>query len=96
MIVPLSVVLSNLIKFGIQFLLFIVIWFIYYYKGANIHPNATLLLVPFLILLMGFLGLSFGIIISSMTTKYRDLRFLITLVYNYSCMLHQLCFHYQW
>lgn len=78
MIVPLSVVLSNLIKFGIQFLLFVAIWLYYYYTGANIHPNTTLLLVPFLILLMGILGLSFGIIISSMTTKYRDLRFLIT------------------
>ena len=76
-IVPLSVVVSNLIKLGVQFLLFIVIWIYYLIKGGDIHPNATLLLVPFLIVLMGFLGLAFGIIISSMTTKYRDLKFLV-------------------
>ena len=78
MIMPLSVVLSNLIKLGVQFLLFISVWIFYLIKGNNIHPNATLILVPFLILLMGFLSLSFGIIISSMTTKYRDFKFLIT------------------
>jgi len=77
MIVPLSVVVSNLIKFAVQFLLFIGIWIYYYAKGNQINPNATLLLVPLLILLMGFLGLSFGIIITSLTTKYRDLKFLI-------------------
>jgi len=76
-IVPLSVVVSNLIKLGVQFLLFIVIWVYYLIKGEDIHPNAALLLVPFLIILMGFLGLAFGIIISSMTTKYRDLKFLV-------------------
>jgi lipopolysaccharide transport system permease protein len=43
-----------------------------------VHPNKTLLLIPFLILLMGFLGLAMGIIISSITTKYRDLKFLVT------------------
>lgn len=77
MIVPLSVVLSNLIKFGVQFLLFLGIWIYFLLPGNIIHPNLTLLLVPFLILLMGIMGLSFGIIISSMTTKYRDLKFLI-------------------
>ncbi len=78
MIVPLSIVVSNLIKFGIQFLLFIVIWMYYVFNSSSIHPNTTILLVPLLILLMGFLGLAFGIIISSMTTKYRDLKFLIS------------------
>jgi lipopolysaccharide transport system permease protein len=78
MIVPLSVVLSNLIKFGIQFLLFICVWIYYLLKTDSIHPNLTLLLVPFLILLMGFLGLGFGITISSMTTKYRDLKFIVS------------------
>jgi len=77
MIVPLSVVLSNLIKFGVQFLLFLGIWIYFLLPGNIIHPNLTLLLFPFLILLMGIMGLSFGIIISSMTTKYRDLKFLI-------------------
>ncbi len=78
LIVPLSVVLSNLIKFGVQFLLFLCVWIYYLAKGSSIHPNSTLFLVPFLILLMGFLGLSFGIIISSMTTKYRDLKFIVS------------------
>ncbi len=78
LIMPLSVVISNLVKLGIQLLLFIIVWIYYYAKGENIHPNSTLILVPFLILLMGILGLAFGIIISSMTTKYRDLKFLIS------------------
>jgi len=78
MIVPLSVVLSNLVKLGIQLLLFIGVWIYFLATDNTLHPNITILLVPFLILLMGFLGLGFGIIITSMTTKYRDLKFLIT------------------
>lgn len=79
MIVPLSIVVSNLIKLGVQFLLFILLW-IYYLTIDSYHainPNSALVLIPFLIILMGFLGLSFGILISSMTTKYRDLKFLV-------------------
>ena len=77
MIVPLSVVVSNLIKLGIQFSLFLAIWFYFFIKTDKIHPNETIVLIPFLILLIGFMGLSFGIIISSLTTKYRDLKFLV-------------------
>ncbi len=77
-LVPLSIVLSNLVKLGIQFLLFIVVWIYYIITSNTVHPNATLAIVPFLILLMGFLGLGFGILITSMTTKYRDLKFLVT------------------
>lgn len=77
MIVPLSVVVSNLIKLGVQFILFILVWLYYLMSGDSLNPNSALLLVPFLIVLMGFLGLSFGIIISSLTTKYRDLKFLV-------------------
>ncbi len=77
MIVPLSVVVSNLIKLGVQFLLFLLIWLYYLISTDSIHPTKALLLVPILVLLIGFLGLSFGIIISSMTTKYRDLKFLV-------------------
>ncbi|MBL7901682.1 MAG: ABC transporter permease [Bacteroidia bacterium] len=77
MIVPLSVVVSNLIKLGVQFILFILVWLYYLMSGDSLNPNSALLLVPFLIILMGFLGLSFGIIISSLTTKYRDLKFLV-------------------
>lgn len=77
MIVPLSVVLSNLIKFSVQLLLFLSVWIYFLITKDDIGPNIYLLLVPFLILLMGFLGLACGIIISSMTTKYRDLKFLV-------------------
>jgi lipopolysaccharide transport system permease protein len=51
---------------------------IYAVKGANIHPNAYLILFPVLLLLMAMLGLGLGMIISAMTTKYRDLSFLLT------------------
>lgn len=78
LIVPLSNVISNFIKFGIQLILFLIVWVYYLMQGNIIHPNFYLLLVPLLILLMGFLGLGFGIFISSLTTKYRDLRFLIS------------------
>lgn len=77
MIVPLSVVVSNLIKLGVQFLLFILFWVYYLLTTDSIHPSSALALVPYLVLLMGFLGLSLGIIISSLTTKYRDLKFLV-------------------
>lgn len=78
MIVPLSLVVSNLIKLGVQFLLFIAVWIYFLFMSDQIFPNTTIFLVPFLIILMGFMGLSFGIIISSLTTKYRDLKFLVT------------------
>jgi lipopolysaccharide transport system permease protein len=79
LIVPLSVVLSNLVKLGIQFVLFLIVLMFFLFKGnTSIHPNYTIFIVPFLIILMGFLGLSLGIIITSLTTKYRDLRFLIS------------------
>jgi lipopolysaccharide transport system permease protein len=78
MIVPLSVVVSNLIKLGVQFLLFFSVWIYYLVSSDSVHPNLYIILVPFLIILMGFMGLSFGILISSMTTKYRDLKFLVT------------------
>lgn len=78
MIVPLSIVVSNLIKLSIQFLLFLATWIYFFLKTDSIHPNSAVLFIPFLILLVGFMGLSFGIIISSLTTKYRDLKFLVS------------------
>jgi lipopolysaccharide transport system permease protein len=77
-IVPLSIVFSNLIKFAIQFGLFLVIWLYYLFTTDLLHPNSAIVLVPLLIVIMGFLGLGLGIIISSMTTKYRDLKFVIS------------------
>jgi len=75
--VPLSIVISNLIRFGIQIGLFLGFYFYFWGRGANIHPTRTLLLLPVLVLLMAALGLGSGIIASSLTTRYRDLRFLI-------------------
>ncbi|MCO6500409.1 MAG: ABC transporter permease [Vicingus serpentipes] len=76
-ILPLSIVISNLIKFAIQLIIFIAFYIYYYYKGAGISSHSFLFLFPFLILLMGLLSLGLGMIVSSMITKYRDLFFLL-------------------
>ncbi len=75
--IPFSVIVSSLIKFGIQFLLFVAVWLFYLYQGYDVKPTWGMALVPYLILLMAMLGLGFGLVISAMTTKYRDLAFLI-------------------
>ncbi len=78
LIVPLSVLVSNLIKLGIQLVLFIACWIYYLMKSDNLSPNYSyLFLFPFLILIMAGLGFGFGILISSLTTKYRDFTFLV-------------------
>jgi lipopolysaccharide transport system permease protein len=76
--VPVSVVMSNIIKFGIQFALFLGFLAYYYARGFPIHPNALVLLTPVLVLIMAALGLGTGIIVSSLTIRYRDLQVLIT------------------
>lgn len=79
-IMPMSIVFSNLIKFGIQILVFIgfYIYFVFFAKETyTVMPQSEIVILPLLIILMGLLGLGFGMIISSMTTKYRDLTFLI-------------------
>jgi lipopolysaccharide transport system permease protein len=77
LIVPISIVISNLIKFGIQFLIFIVFYIFYYLKGATVGLNGSVVLFPLLIVLMGVLGLGLGMFISSLVTKYRDFTYLI-------------------
>jgi lipopolysaccharide transport system permease protein len=76
-IVPISIVISNLIKFGIQFLIFIAFYIFYYLIGATIGLNGSVVFFPFLIVLMGVLGLGLGMFISSLVTKYRDFSNLI-------------------
>lgn len=81
LIMPLSIVVSNLVRFGVQMLLFFVM--IGYYLVKNemsslFQPNIYILLFPVLVLLMALLGLGLGLIITALTTKYRDLAFLIT------------------
>ncbi|PZX92470.1 ABC transporter permease [Flavobacterium aquariorum] len=76
-IVPISIVISNLLKFGIQCGIFIVFYLFYYFQGAAISLNPSVLLFPVLIIVMGVLGLGLGMFISSLVTKYRDFNHLI-------------------
>jgi lipopolysaccharide transport system permease protein len=77
-IVPLSIVVSNLLKFGIQFFIFICFYVYYYIRGATIGINASTLFFPLMIVMMGVLGLGLGMFISSLVTKYRDFSYLIS------------------
>ncbi len=78
LIMPLSIVVSNLVKFGVQMLLFILLVAYYFFTGYQFGPNWYILLFPVVVLLMACLGLGLGMIISALTTKYRDLAFLVT------------------
>ncbi|WP_423149694.1 ABC transporter permease [Rubrolithibacter danxiaensis] len=78
LIMPLSIVISNLVRFGVQLALFFAVMLYYGFNGAQFTPNALIILFPVLIILMAALGLGTGMIISAMTTKYRDLAFLVT------------------
>lgn len=78
LVVPLAVTISGLLKMLIQFLLFASVYIYFFVKGAAISLNSYALLFPILIFILAGLGLGFGIIISSLTTKYRDLKFLVT------------------
>lgn len=80
MVVPISTVLSNLLRFGIQIGLFVAFWLYFFATGSNISLNWAILLVPVFVLMLAGLGLGFGILISSFTTKYRDLTILFTFV----------------
>ncbi len=77
LVTPISIVISNLITLAIQFVLFMVFWLFFYSRGADIYFTSWALALPLLVLLMAGLGLGFGIIISSLTTKYRDLNYLV-------------------
>jgi lipopolysaccharide transport system permease protein len=72
--IPLSTVISNLLSFALRLMMFLIFLLYFYLTGANIHPNAWAFFLPFLLIIMAGLGLGFGIIISSLTTKYRDLQ----------------------
>lgn len=78
LIMPLSIVISNLVRFGVQFLLFVVMMLFFAFRGADFSPNFAILLFPVLVVLMALLGLGLGLLITAMTTKYRDLAFLVT------------------
>jgi lipopolysaccharide transport system permease protein len=78
LIMPLSIVVSNLVRFGVQLLLFFALMVYYFIIGKNFNPNIYALLFPLIVLLMAAQGLGLGMIISALTTKYRDLAFLVT------------------
>jgi lipopolysaccharide transport system permease protein len=78
LILPLSIVVSNLVRFGVQFMLFIILMVYYSFSGHAVHLNAFVFLFPVILLIMGLLGLGLGLMITAMTTKYRDLAFLVT------------------
>ena len=75
---PLSVVISQIISFGIRFLVFLGFLIYFMLSGSDVHPNWWILSLPILLLIMAGLGLGLGIIVSSLTTKYRDLQQLVT------------------
>jgi lipopolysaccharide transport system permease protein len=77
LIIPISIILSNLLKFAVQILLLFIMMLFYLYRGANFSPTIFLLLFPIQIILMAALGLGMGMIITALTNKYRDLSFLV-------------------
>lgn len=78
LIIPISTVIINMAQFLIQMSLFLVMYLFYYLTGTDIHPSIWVLGIPLALLQMALLGLGMGILISSLTTKYRDLVFLMT------------------
>lgn len=78
LVTPISTVISGLINFAVQFVMFVGFAIYFYIKGAPIHPNICILIAPILLVQLACLSLGFGIIISSLTTKYRDLAVLVT------------------
>lgn len=77
LVMPLSIVISQIISFGIRMLVFLGFLFYFMSTGADVHPNWWILSLPVLLFIMAGLGLGLGIIISSLTTKYRDLQQLV-------------------
>jgi lipopolysaccharide transport system permease protein len=76
-IMPLSIVFSNLVRFGVQMFLLLVTMAYYYFKGYSLETSLYILLLPVLIISMALMGLGMGMIVSALTTKYRDLAFLL-------------------
>mgnify|MGYP003390095800 FL=1 len=79
LVVPFATVTSNLVRLGIQLLLFVFVYLYFaFFTEATVAPNLYICLVPLLILLLSGLALGFGVLFSSLTTKYRDLTFLLS------------------
>lgn len=106
-IMPLSTTVSSLLKFGIQFLFFICMMVYFIYKKQAVVPNWTIVFTPFLLVIMALISLGLGMIFSSLTTKYKDLTFLVSfgvqllmyltpVVYPTSLVLSKLDLKYHW
>ena len=80
LVVPIAVVISNLLRFVIQVGLFVALYLYFFVNGAPIAPNWAILLTPVFIVMLAGLGLGLGILISSLTTKYRDFSILFTFI----------------
>lgn len=78
LVMPLSGIIYNSITFVVQFAMFLILILIYMFTGANVHPNFLVCLLPLLMIQTSLLGTGFGLIISSLTTKYRDLNILVS------------------
>jgi len=78
LIMPLSIIVSNLIRFAVQLSLLLCMMAYFGIKGADFHVTYAIFLFPVLVLMMALLGLGAGLIITALTTKYRDLTFLVT------------------
>ena len=77
LVMPLSVVISQIISFGIRFFVFLAFLVYFMASGSDVQPNWWILILPVLLIIMAGLGLGLGIIVSSLTTKYRDLQQLV-------------------
>ncbi|MBO4698047.1 ABC transporter permease [bacterium] len=75
---PVSQVISALVKFSIQFLLFLIMLLVYWFAGSAVSPSWAVLIIPLFVLQMAMLGLGVGLIVTSLTTKYRDMAHLVT------------------
>ena len=77
LVTPASTVISNLIIFGIQFAVFIVVLCFFTFRGAPVHPSASVVLLPLLLLQIAAFGIGVGLIVSTLTTRYRDLNYML-------------------
>jgi len=77
LVMPIATVLSNLINFAIQYLFMLLFWAYYIITGQGVHPNWWILMTPVILLQLAMLSLGLGVIISAVTTRYRDLAMLV-------------------
>lgn len=103
LVVPLSIVTSNMLKYGIQLIMFLGFYCYFILIGTNISPSFAIFLFPLLVMILAGLGLGFGLLITSMTTKYRDLVFLLQFGVQLAMYatpviypLSEIPEHYQW